>query len=218
MMFLGVNTKEIPWSFQAYSQPRPFPPNWSTVCESGMPSAKTAGQRFWHLLAGALNAELVEIPIWEFPWAPNAWVFLGKMEAEGSWKPYFTHGDEGQTTRKQLLWWRVFSLPSAGWGLTTPPCLGFWLELVRNMFFFPLKLATWSSKRWECRRVVWTPKSVLIFANVRSSFCSRFLFTCISSACFAGETTLRQINENWSAQMVDLYENGFEAWPSQNFV
>lgn len=46
---------------------------------------------------------------------------------------------------------------------------------------------------------------------LRSSFCSRFLFTCISSACFAGEQTLRQLNENWVKQMVDLFENGVEA-------
>ena len=127
-------------------------------------------------------------------------------------------GMKGKPQEKQLSWSRVFSLPSAGWGLTTPPCLGFWLELVRNIFF-PSSYSHLIFKKVGMQKgFCWTPKSVLIFANVRSSFCSRFLFTCISSACFAGETTLRQINENWCAQMVDLYENGFEACPSQNFV
>lgn len=67
-------------------------------------------------------------------------------------------GMKGKPQEKQLSWSRVFSLPSAGWGLTTPPCLGFWLELVRN-FFSPQAIATWSSKRWECRRVFVEPQN-----------------------------------------------------------
>ena len=47
--------------------------------------------------------------------------------------------------------------------------------------------------------------------HVRSSFCSRLLYACISSACYAGNKTLAQINEAWVDQMLDLYENGVQA-------
>jgi hypothetical protein len=47
--------------------------------------------------------------------------------------------------------------------------------------------------------------------QLRSSFCSRFLFTCMSSACFAGDLTLRQLNTHWVEQMLELFENGLEA-------
>ena len=48
-------------------------------------------------------------------------------------------------------------------------------------------------------------------ARLRASFCSRLLYTCISSACFAGTQTMEQLNVAWVSQMKSLYEDGVEA-------
>ena len=51
---------------------------------------------------------------------------------------------------------------------------------------------------------------------LRDSFCSRLLYCCISASAFAGERTLRELNQAWTEEMLDLYENGFEARGKQN--
>ncbi|CAJ1375798.1 unnamed protein product [Effrenium voratum] len=43
------------------------------------------------------------------------------------------------------------------------------------------------------------------------TFCSRLLFTCISSKLFAGDLTLRQINRAWAEQMISLSQDGVPA-------
>ena len=45
----------------------------------------------------------------------------------------------------------------------------------------------------------------------RSSFCSRLLYTCISSWCFAGAKTLYQLNTAWVTEMRELYDSGIQA-------
>ena len=47
--------------------------------------------------------------------------------------------------------------------------------------------------------------------QLRESFCSRFLYTCIASTCFDGEVTLRQLNGAWTQEMLELYHDGFQA-------
>ena len=42
------------------------------------------------------------------------------------------------------------------------------------------------------------------------SLCSRMLFTCVSSKLYAGEHTLRDINAEWTRQMLDMYHEGVQ--------
>ena len=117
------------------------------------------------------------------------------------------------TRAKQLgkhhFWWKVFGVQLAGKGWTILQCLGF-LSLVSATKFWSLDFMN-----FECWVIYPGTWYLLIMATglvqLRSSFCSRFLFTCMSSACFAGDLTLRQLNTHWVEQMLELFENGLEA-------
>ena len=46
---------------------------------------------------------------------------------------------------------------------------------------------------------------------LRESFCSRFLYTCMSASAFCGEKTLMQINRAWTQELLELFHEGFQA-------
>ena len=53
------------------------------------------------------------------------------------------------------------------------------------------------------------PSSPLL--ELRHSFTSRFLFTCISSRLFDGEKTLQDLNAEWAKQLRTLFYEGVKA-------
>ena len=47
-------------------------------------------------------------------------------------------------------------------------------------------------------------------SQLRHSFTSRLLHSCISSKLFDGEKTLRDLNISWAEQMASLFNDGLE--------
>lgn len=91
-------------------------------------------------------------------------------------------------------WFNRFSQQSHGRGRASPRCLGHSACMVWGFRFNYARICHHVDRE-----------------RLRSSFCSRLLFTCISSACFAGSHTLDQLNTNWVEQMLDLFNDGVEA-------
>lgn len=136
---------------------------------------------------------------------------------------------------KQLSWCNRGSQWSAGRGPMWQPCQGslahkfevlflspryhlishthnynIWFKwsLVNDLFVQFHVVRSWEYKRYTKGG---TNHQGFLRPLLRASFCSRLLYTCISSWCFAGEKTLKQLNRAWVSEMRELYDNGIEA-------
>ncbi len=123
--------------------------------------------------------------------------------------PYMTHGDEGRGQRSQPFmvqsWQTVLSVFGPGES-----------NMSGNLIYIFIYTFSFLPSPPEIfQRIICLYRSDHVICqglglNLRHSFCSRFLHSCISSKLYNGEKTLRDINQAWAAQMASLYHDGFE--------
>ena len=108
----------------------------------------------------------------------------------------------------RLSWLKASNLLYLTWGLTQQTRLGNLVLLYSTLYklIFMIDLIIFGGNGLGKSSI---PSSPLL--ELRHSFTSRFLFTCISSRLFDGEKTLQDLNTEWAKQLRTLFYEGVKA-------